>query len=344
MKRKLILALIATLTLTAGSFGTVFAMNGTPTIELQTNENLNQAEEPEHVHTWGDAYYVKDEDAKYESVKVVDQEAVYDEVKVVDQEAVYNDITERHQFCNVCNVDLTVAAKEAGMSITDYFYDVHQTETMHGGYHGDDVVVGQELVTPEISHMETVLVSPEKFHYEDKLVTPEKGHWEHTCTVCGEIQNSETGEVIKPGTLPDEPENPGTDDPTTEEPENPNPDDPTTEKPENPNPDDPTTEEPENPNTGDNTGDQTETPNEDTQNSTDKTETDSNKQEQQDNDKTTTTDTTDKSENTDTATTVSNENKAPQTGDTASLIYLATLAGSAVTGGTAFGLRRKFKK
>ena len=338
MKRKLILALIATLTLTVGSFGTVFAMNGTPTIELQTNENLKQAEEPEHVHTWGDAYYVKDEDAKYESVKVVDQEAVYDEVKVVDQEAVYNDITERHQFCNVCNVDLTVAAKEAGMSITDYFYDVHQTETMHGGYHGDDVVVGQELVTPEISHMETVLVSPEKFHYEDKLVTPEKGHWEHTCTVCGEIQDRDTGKVIEPGTLPEEPTTP-------EEPENPDSGDVTDPTdPETPETDDPTTEEPENPNTGDNTGDQTETPNEDTQNSTDKTETDSNKQEQQDNDKTTTTDTTDKSENTDTATTVSNENKAPQTGDTASLIYLATLAGSAVTGGTAFGLRRKFKK
>ena len=38
------------------------------------------------------------------------------------------------------------------------------------------------------------------------------------------------------------------------------------------------------------------------------------------------------------------ENKAPRTGDPASLIYLATLGGSAVAGGTAFGLRKKFKK
>ena len=55
--------------------------------------------------------------------------------------------------------------------------------------------------------------------------------------------------------------------------------------------------------------------------------------------------TADNKEQSETATTVeTNKNTAPQTGDTASLIYLATLAGSAVTGGTAFGLRRKLKK
>lgn len=346
MKRKVVLALLAGLTLTVGSFGTAFAMNSNPVIELQDNEIFSQPEDPEeHVHAWGEPTYVKDADAVYgEPEWIVDKEAVYsDPVYVVDKEAEYKDITEKHQFCSSCNLDLTEAAREAGMSITDYFYDVHQLETMHGGYYGDWVVVGQELVSPEEGHWtEPELISPEEGHWgEAPLISPEKGHWEHTCADCGEIQNVETGEVIKPGTLPDEPENPGTDDPTTEEPENPNPDDPTTEEPENPNPDDPTTEEPENPNTGD----QTETPNEDKENPTDETETDNNKQDQQDNDKAITTDTTDKSENTDTATTaVSNENKAPQTGDTASLIYLATLAGSTVAGGIAFGLRRKIKK
>lgn len=43
-------------------------------------------------------------------------------------------------------------------------------------------------------------------------------------------------------------------------------------------------------------------------------------------------------------TTMTSGKKAPQTGDPLSLFYLVTLAGSAVTGGTAFGLRRKFKK
>ena len=197
------------------------------------------------------------------------------------------------------------------------------------GQYGSREVVVDTIEHPEEFHMETVLISPEEGHYENgDLISPEEGHWEHTCTVCGEIQDRDTGEVIKPGTLPEEPENPGTDEPDTEEPENPN--------------------------TGDNTGDQTETPSEDTENPTDDSQNpvedtqdtdNSDKQDQQNDDKTTTPESADKNEKSNTATTtVSNEDKAPQTGDTASLIYLATLAGSAVTGGTAFGLRRKFKK
>ena len=54
MKKKIVIALIATLTLTLGSFGTVFAMNSNPVIELQTNETLKQGDQPEHVHTWGE--------------------------------------------------------------------------------------------------------------------------------------------------------------------------------------------------------------------------------------------------------------------------------------------------
>lgn len=43
--------------------------------------------------------------------------------------------------------------------------------------------------------------------------------------------------------------------------------------------------------------------------------------------------------NTQTETTETNEKKSPKTGDPANFIYLATLAGSALT-----GIRRKFKK
>ena len=363
MKKRIVLALIATLTLTLGSFGTVFAMNSNPVIELQTNESLKQngettdpeePEEPEHVHTWGEPTWHKIADAVYEPVKVIDQEEKWDWVTNIITPAWDEDVTEVHTVCYTCGYDFSANNSTEEELIAHIKNHMHNGE--EGRYGSREVVVDtihHEAVTEDV----WTKVQDEISHYEDKLVTPEDGYWEHTCTVCGEIQNSETGEVIKPGTLPDEPENPGTDDPTTEEPENPNPDDPTTEEPENPNPDDPTTEEPENPNTGDNTGDQTETPNEDTQNPTDDSQNpvEDTQDQQKNSDKTTTTvsadnndktaQTADNKEQSNTATTVeSNKNTAPQTGDTTSLISLFTLAGSAVTGGTAFGLRKKFKK
>lgn len=328
MKKRIVIALIATLTLTLGSFGTVFAMNSNPGIELQANQIFKQGgNTEEHTHTWGNAQYVVDKPAVYEQNWVVDKEAVYDEVKVVDKEAWTEEITEIHTVCFTCGLDFDAE----GMSNAELLAHVkqHILSGESNGAYGDREVVVDTIEHPEEFHMETVLVSPEEGHYENgDLISPEEGHWEHTCTVCGEIQDRDTGEVIKPGTLPEEPENPGTDEPDTEEPENPN--------------------------TGDNTGDQTETPSEDTENPTDDSQNpvedtqdtdNSDKQDQQNDDKTTTPESADKNEKSNTATTtVSNEDKAPQTGDTASLIYLATLAGSAVTGGTAFGLRRKFKK
>ena len=339
MKKRIVIALIATLTLTLGSFGTVFAMNSNPGIELQANQIFKQGgNTEEHTHTWGNAQYVVDKPAEYEQKWVVDKpavyeqnwvvdkEAVYDEVKVVDKEAWTEDVTAVHTVCYNCGLDYT-AEGYTPEQLAEHVKQ-HMLNGESGQYGSREVVV-DTIEHPEEFHMETVLISPEEGHYENgDLISPEEGHWEHTCTVCGEIQDRDTGEVIKPGTLPEEPENPGTDEPDTEEPENPN--------------------------TGDNTGDQTETPSEDTENPTDDSQNpvedtqdtdNSDKQDQQNDDKTTTPESADKNEKSNTATTtVSNEDKAPQTGDTASLIYLATLAGSAVTGGTAFGLRRKFKK
>lgn len=327
MKKRIVIALIATLTLTLGSFGTVFAMNSNPGIELQANQIFKQGgNTEEHTHTWGNAQYVVDKPAVYEQNWVVDKEAVYDEVKVVDKEAWTEEITEIHTVCYNCGLDYT-AEGYTPEQLAEHVKQ-HMLNGESGQYGSREVVV-DTIEHPEEFHMETVLISPEEGHYENgDLISPEEGHWEHTCTVCGEIQDRDTGEVIKPGTLPEEPENPGTDEPDTEEPENPN--------------------------TGDNTGDQTETPSEDTENPTDDSQNpvedtqdtdNSDKQDQQNDDKTTTPESADKNEKSNTATTtVSNEDKAPQTGDTANLIYLATLAGSAVTGGTAFGLRRKFKK
>ena len=239
MKKRIVIALIATLTLTLGSFGTVFAMNSNPGIELQANQIFKQGgNTEEHTHTWGNAQYVVDKPAVYEQNWVVDKEAVYDEVKVVDKEAWTEEITEIHTVCYNCGLDYT-AEGYTPEQLAEHVKQ-HMLNGESGQYGSREVVV-DTIEHPEEFHMETVLISPEEGHYENgDLISPEEGHWEHTCTVCGEIQDRDTGEVIKPGTLPEEPENPGTDEPDTEEPENPN--------------------------TGDNTGDQTETPSEDTEN------------------------------------------------------------------------------
>ena len=149
MKRKMILALLAAMTLTVGSVGTVFAAANNGGAEVQTSA-------PEqHTHTWGAPVYVIDQEAVYgPSEYIITKPAEYEQIKVVDKEAEYKDIVERHQFCSVCHADLTALGAAMGMSPDDYFYDVHQLETMHGGYYGDDVVVGQELVSPEEYHYE----------------------------------------------------------------------------------------------------------------------------------------------------------------------------------------------
>ena len=340
MKRKVILALLATMTLTVGSFGTAFAMNSTPTIELQTNEIFKQADTPDepeaHTHTWGDAYYVKDADAVYDQVKVIDQEEKWDWVINIISPAWDEEITEIHTVCFTCGCDFDAE----GMSNEEV--SAHAKAHVMNGESGD---YGSREVVVDTIHHEAVTekvwtkVQDEISHMENVLVTPEKGHWEHACADCGEIQDRDTGEVIKPGTIT--PENPGTENPDTDKPVNPdgntdNPGDTTGDKEEN-------TQKPGT-STGDNsqttTDDKTQSGNENTSN-TENTENKSEDQTQNENKEATT---TDSKEQDDTTVTVSTEKKAPKTGDTSSLIYLATLAGSAVTGGTAFGLRRKFKK
>ena len=357
MKRKMILALLAAMTLTVGSVGTVFAATNNGGAEVQTSA-------PEqHTHTWGAPVYVVDQEAVYgPSEYIITKPAEYEQIFVVDKEAEYKDIVERHQFCSVCHADLTELGAAMGMSPDDYFYDVHQLETMHGGYYGDDVVVGQELVSPEEGHYENgALISPEQGYWtEAPLITPEQGHWEHTCEGCGEIQNSETGEVIKPGTVTT-PENPGAEKPGTETPANPD-----TNTPTNPDKEDPDTETPANPGTDTEkpSGDHTQKPTEDTEKPIGENEggQDQTNQNKEENTQNTAEETTD-NKNTDTQNAVtgeevtpvntqtettesteSGEKKSPKTGDPANFIYLATLAGSALTGGTAFGLRKKFKK
>ena len=366
MKRKIILALLAAMTLTVGSVGTVFAATNNGGAEVQTSA-------PEqHTHTWGAPVYVVDQEAVYgPSEWVIDKEAEYEQIKVVDSPAWTEEITENHTICYACEA--------AGNTvIMDGWGDeqiVNHMDEAHGGMpfsYGNRVIVIDSIYHPEEFHYENgALISPEEGHWtEAPLITPEQGHWEHTCEGCGEIQNSETGEVIKPGTITT-PENPGTETPETPDTENPDtetPENPDTNTPTNPDTENPDTEAPVNPGTDTEnpSGDNTQNPTEDTEKPVDGNEgsqdqTDQNKTETPQNTAEETTATENK--NTDTQDTVkgekvtqvntqtettesneSNEKKSPKTGDPANFIYLATLAGSALTGGTAFGLRKKLQK
>ena len=353
MKRKVILALLATMILTVGSLGTVFATESNQRITIQTSETPGTGEEtpdePEaHTHTWGDAYYVKDADAVYDQVKVIDQEEKWDWVINIISPAWDEEITEVQDICFSCEdkgihtqfVDGAVVG--TGESLQDHV-TAHMLNGEPGAYGSREVVVDtihHEAVTEWV----WTKVQDEISHMENVLVTPEKGHWEHACADCGEIQDRDTGEVIKPGTIT--PENPGTENPDTDKPINPdgntdNPGGTTGDKEEN-------TQKPGT-STGDNTqtttGDNSQTTTDDkTQSGNENTSSTEDKSDGQGQSETKETTTADESEKADTTVTVSTEKKSPKTGDTSSLIYLATLAGSAVTGGTAFGLRRKFKK
>ena len=356
MKRKMILALLAAMTLTVGSVGTVFAATNNGGAEVQTSA-------PEqHTHTWGAPVYVVDQEAVYgPSEWIIDKEAEYEQIKVVDSPAWTEEITATHTVCYTCGLDFDAA----GMSNADVLAHA-KNHVLNGesGDYGSKVVVVDTIYHPEEFHYENgALISPEEGHWtEAPLITPEQGHWEHTCEGCGEIQNSETGEVIKPGTVTT-PENPGAEKPGTETPENPD-----TNTPTNPDTENPDTEAPVNPGTDTEkpSGDNTQNPTGDTEkpigeNEGGQDQTDQNKEENSQNtaeettateNKNTDTQDTVKGEevtqvNTQTETTESNEStekKSPKTGDPANFIYLATLAGSALTGGTAFGLRKKFKK
>ena len=343
MKRKIILALLAAMTLTVGSVGTVFAAVNNGGTEIQTSDTA------EHTHTWGDPYYVIDQEAKYEKVEVIDQEEKWDWVTNIITPAWDEEITEIHTVCFTCGCDFTTE----GMSDVDIMN--HQKDHMRNGESAD---YGSREVVVDTIHHEAVTenvwtkVQDKISHFEDKLISPEKGHWEHTCADCGEIQNSETGEVIKPGTLPENPDTDTPENPDTNTPENPDtntPENPDTETPENPDtntPENPDTDTPENPdtNTPETPGESTQTPENDSQNQQTPEDTQAQGDETADTNKNVVQGTEVNQEASQPETSEDTAKKSPKTGDPTNFIYLATLAGSALTGGTAFGLKKKFKK
>lgn len=160
MKKKAILALIAAMTLSMASVGTVFAA-------VNNSGNGEVREQAEHIHTWGDPFYVKDADAVYDMVW---HEPILGEPTwVVD----VPEIKEIHFVCVACNFDFTAA----GSSNEDVLQHVK-----------NHALNGEEAHTTD----REVVVQEEQGHYEENilqegyeepvLVTPELGHWEHTCS------------------------------------------------------------------------------------------------------------------------------------------------------------------
>ena len=381
MKKKAILALIAAMTLSMASVGTVFAA-------VNNSGNGEVREQAEHIHTWGDPFYVKDADAVYDMVW---HEPILGEPTwVVDIPAV----TEIHTVCFACGKDFTAAGFDNTAAWDHIMEHAHNGEPAQ---YGEKEVVVQE----EQGHYEENIL--QEGYEEPVLVTPELGHWEHTCSGCGETQNSETGEVIKPGTLPEEPTEPTeptepeqpTDPSQPSEPSNPgtnpgdgettgptepgdNPDNPEdTEKPEdNQSPSEDTekpednqspsedTEKPEDnqspsedtekPDESQNPSEDTETPDESQNPSEDTQDTETNQEagtevEQENTDTTETLEGTEiEQESADTTenTVEAQETgrKSPKTGDPANFMYLVTLAGSAITGGGVLGFKRRNRK
>lgn len=321
MKKKALLVLLATMMLTVASVGTVFAMG-------DNGDVVGQNEPEQHVHTWGNEVYHKTADAVWsepewivtKEEEKIEHEAVYGEPTwVIDVPAQY----ETQTICYLCaEQGIHTQFKNNAVVGTGQSAADHELEA-HGGashYGQENICIQEEQGHWQkgelISEAWTETIPEEGYWTESELITPEQGYWTHTCTVCNAVANVETGEIIEEGKLPTDPDvdpSEPTDPKDPSEPTNPTdpvkPSDPTeTEKPETDNKENTATQEQEN---------------------TDK--------------KTDTETTTDKKAETDT-TTESSENKAPKTGDASSMISLVTLIGSAVTGGTAFGLKRKFRK
>ena len=311
MKRKALLVLLAAMTLTVASVGTAFAYE-------DNGDVATQNETGEHTHTWGEDTWVKTADAVYsESEWVVtkeeqkiEHEAVYGEDKwVVDIPAKW----EIHAICYACGYDYT-ANHDPSKDINDEVIEHISANIDVCGQYGTMNVKVQD----EVGHYEkgdlitpawTETIPEEGYWTEPELITPEQGYWTHECTVCGEIQNRDTGEVIQQGALSGQPTEPVV------------PNDPNTpqDTPENNVTDDPNTPQ----TTPDNT------PN--TETNVTETSTSQNN--------TTTGNTTGAA-----AVNTSESKKSPKTGDGTGTMSLLTLVGGALTGGTALAFRKRLAK
>lgn len=335
MRKKALLVLLATMTLTLASVGTVFAYE-------DNGDVASQSETEEHTHTWGEDKYVVDKAAVAPEQKwVVDKEAVYEQIWVGDVETVVVEFEELEYMTGeykklLEGVEVTDWLQEGAFICRNCGYEVRSADpdvvlegkrahfrddgfTVCGNTNWTDwryhTVTGTKVSDVNGHYENGDIISEEEGHWEDVEGTgsPEIGHYEHTCTVCGEIQNRDTGEVIQQGALSGQPTEPVV------------PNDPNTpqDTPENNVTDDPNTPQ----TTPDNT------PN------TEPNVTEPSTSQGQGSNNTTTGNTTGAA-----AVNTSESKKSPKTGDGTGTMSLLTLVGGALTGGTALAFRKRLAK
>lgn len=172
--------------------------------------DVTEPEDPAHEHSWGDAYYVVDQEAtedskewvvdkpaeyeqvwvvdkpaEYEQNWVVDKPAEYEQIKVVDKEAWTEEIKETHTICYAC--------ESHGITTIMDGWSEDQIISHGRENHGGPFSYGsREIVVDTIYH-------PEEFHYEQgALISPEQGHWEQGALISPEQGHYENGDLISP--------------------------------------------------------------------------------------------------------------------------------------------------
>ena len=322
MKKKVITALLITMTLTLGTVGTVFAMDN-DVASGETGNDVNMIKEGfiwvVDKEAWTETI---EHPAEYKDVWVVDKEAwtetinhpaEYKDVWVVDKPAWTETVTKYKYVCR-CGAEFATVADW----IVHNQHFVEQDDFSHGGY--SNVPYEETINHPEEGHTEKELV---KEAWTETINHPEEGHWEPVKDDETKPENPDEEKPENPDQKPDEetPENPEQK-PDEETPENPDqkPDEETPENPEQ-KPDEETPENPEQ-------KPDEETPeNPEQKPDAEKPETPEQKPEEQKKPE-------QESKKEDT-------NTAPKTGDPTNLAYLATLAGSALVGGASLKFRKR---
>ena len=174
------LALVAALTLTVGSMGTVFAMNSAQGLVIQTSESSN------HEHVWGAKEWVVDKEAVYEEQWVIDtpawtekieHPAEYEDQWVVDVPAYDTPVYENHTICYTCREQGLGNVIIDGQAGAHQIMHAEKGETCH---YGTESIQVDTIHHPEEGHWEKVLIKdswietiehPEEGHYEDVLVS-----------------------------------------------------------------------------------------------------------------------------------------------------------------------------
>ena len=199
MKRKVVLALVAALTLTVGSMGTVFAMNNSQGIVIQASETSN------HEHVWSTEQWVVDKEAVYEEQWIIDTPSWTETIEhpaetheeqqwVVDQEAWDEPVYENHTICYTCREQGLGNVIIDGQAGAHQIMHAEKGETCH---YGTESIQVDTIHHPEEGHWETVIIV-DKEAWTETIEHPEEGHWE-TVTVIDKEAWTETIEHPEEG-------------------------------------------------------------------------------------------------------------------------------------------------